>query len=294
MDSASYASGLLGDDSQRRVASTALIGEQGWFEDTTKEPGQFAQNTKDMMVGNTSNRGRSAGINKTGSQRSTPCRPRLWPEIIDSLCNVCLFLIHNFVNLVIGLPTNNSRTITTVTCGTFWISTTPIGAGGNSQRGATTSQSDFSAPGLPGPGGSRDSMMCALCEREVHSRWVLIREWEHRWLHHRGACSCNIEFPSASYIPKATGAMENVQDHDGPSGKGKNTLRRTGSAMSRDFIFAGNYLGIRPAAFPSVDAHQSKSRYHAVNHCIEPPHISSTSSTHFDGIAESMTLKLQS
>ncbi|KAK4162555.1 hypothetical protein QBC43DRAFT_356063 [Cladorrhinum sp. PSN259] len=63
--------------------------------------------------------------------------------------------------------------------------------------------------------------MCALCEREIHSRWVLIREWEHRWLHDRGACSCNIEFPGASYTPKATGAMQNLQDHGGPSRKGK-------------------------------------------------------------------------
>ncbi len=39
----------------------------------------------------------------------------------------------------------------------------------------------------------------------MHTRWVLIREWEHRWLHDRGACGCDVVFPGADYQPRATG-----------------------------------------------------------------------------------------
>ena len=44
-----------------------------------------------------------------------------------------------------------------------------------------------------------------MCERILHTRWVLIREWEHRWLHDRGACGCDVVFPGADYQPRATG-----------------------------------------------------------------------------------------
>lgn len=48
--------------------------------------------------------------------------------------------------------------------------------------------------------------MCTVCERILHSRWVLIRECEHRWLHIRGACGCEVSFPGLLYTPRAIGA----------------------------------------------------------------------------------------
>ncbi|KAK3694316.1 hypothetical protein B0T22DRAFT_506711 [Podospora appendiculata] len=47
--------------------------------------------------------------------------------------------------------------------------------------------------------------MCAPCERTLHSRWVLIREWEHRWLHERGVCGCDVVFPGLLTRPRVIG-----------------------------------------------------------------------------------------
>ncbi|KAL2165918.1 hypothetical protein VTG60DRAFT_3609 [Thermothelomyces hinnuleus] len=47
--------------------------------------------------------------------------------------------------------------------------------------------------------------MCTPCERQLHSRWVLIREWEHRWLHERGACGCEVIFPGLLDTPRVIG-----------------------------------------------------------------------------------------
>lgn len=37
--------------------------------------------------------------------------------------------------------------------------------------------------------------MCPACQRVIHGRAVLITEWEHRWMHERGACGCEVQFP---------------------------------------------------------------------------------------------------
>ncbi|KAK0670390.1 hypothetical protein QBC41DRAFT_364064 [Cercophora samala] len=47
---------------------------------------------------------------------------------------------------------------------------------------------------------------CAACERCVHSRWVIIRENEHRWLHEHGACGCEVVFQGLLNTPRAVGA----------------------------------------------------------------------------------------
>ncbi|KAK0624703.1 hypothetical protein B0T17DRAFT_250538 [Bombardia bombarda] len=57
--------------------------------------------------------------------------------------------------------------------------------------------------------------MCGACERLLHSRWVLIREWEHRWLHERGACGCEVKFPGLLTQPRVIG------DSDGGIGQNK-------------------------------------------------------------------------
>ncbi|KAK3996440.1 hypothetical protein QBC44DRAFT_403592 [Cladorrhinum sp. PSN332] len=63
--------------------------------------------------------------------------------------------------------------------------------------------------------------MCAPCEREIHTRWVLIREWEHHWLHDRGACSCEVQFPGPSYPPRTVGPLDNINTQSEGNGKGK-------------------------------------------------------------------------
>ncbi|KAK0728978.1 hypothetical protein B0T21DRAFT_291746 [Apiosordaria backusii] len=47
--------------------------------------------------------------------------------------------------------------------------------------------------------------MCTACERALHSRWVLVREWEHRWLHTRGACGCEVVFHGVLNTPQVSG-----------------------------------------------------------------------------------------
>lgn len=75
--------------------------------------------------------------------------------------------------------------------------------------------------------------MCPACERAVHYRRVLVREWEHRWMHERGACGCAVEFPdldaaAESKPPRMCGAPLRRGEHfvhtdlalAGPSGGG--------------------------------------------------------------------------
>lgn len=38
--------------------------------------------------------------------------------------------------------------------------------------------------------------MCTSCNRILHARRVDIAEYEHRWMHERGACGCDVQFPA--------------------------------------------------------------------------------------------------
>ncbi|KAI8954150.1 hypothetical protein F4801DRAFT_596228 [Xylaria longipes] len=38
--------------------------------------------------------------------------------------------------------------------------------------------------------------MCPACNRILHARRVDIAEYEHRWMHERGACGCDVQFPA--------------------------------------------------------------------------------------------------
>lgn len=48
--------------------------------------------------------------------------------------------------------------------------------------------------------------MCPACSRITHSRSVLIVEWEHRFMHERGACGCAVIFPGL-IGPRTVGAI---------------------------------------------------------------------------------------
>ncbi|KUI66359.1 hypothetical protein VM1G_02072 [Cytospora mali] len=46
--------------------------------------------------------------------------------------------------------------------------------------------------------------MCPACQRVLHGRAVLIVEWEHRWMHERGVCGCEVQFPDL-FRPRVVG-----------------------------------------------------------------------------------------
>ncbi|KAK4197882.1 hypothetical protein QBC40DRAFT_332790, partial [Triangularia verruculosa] len=46
---------------------------------------------------------------------------------------------------------------------------------------------------------------CTVCERCHHGRWVMIREREHRWMHERGACGCDVVFHGLLNTPQVSG-----------------------------------------------------------------------------------------
>ncbi|KAK4217020.1 hypothetical protein QBC37DRAFT_384914 [Rhypophila decipiens] len=78
--------------------------------------------------------------------------------------------------------------------------------------------------------------MCQVCERLLHGRWVLIAEWEHRWYHERGACGCDVVFPSLLTRPRMIGG--------GPTAADGHTGAETGGS-GRPFLLAA------PAATPT-------------------------------------------
>src|SRR4051812_21689956 len=69
----------------------------------------------------------------------------------------------------------------------------------------TTAGHNFPVCGIPPHKPHYAETMCTPCERQLHSRWVLIREWEHRWLHERGACGCEVIFPGLLTTPRVIG-----------------------------------------------------------------------------------------
>ncbi len=69
----------------------------------------------------------------------------------------------------------------------------------------TTAGHHFPVCGAPPDKPHYAETMCAACERQLHSRWVLIREWEHRWLHERGVCGCEVTFPGLLTTPRVIG-----------------------------------------------------------------------------------------
>ena len=65
----------------------------------------------------------------------------------------------------------------------------------------------------------------------MHSRWVLIREWEHRWLHERGVCGCDVVFPGLLTKPRVIGNVsdsDSEQDEDVPEQGGGDTIGHYG------------------------------------------------------------------
>ncbi|KAK4157861.1 hypothetical protein C8A00DRAFT_11324 [Chaetomidium leptoderma] len=69
----------------------------------------------------------------------------------------------------------------------------------------TTAGHNFPVCGIPPDKPHYAETMCTACERQLHSRWVLIREWEHRWLHERGVCGCEVTFPGLLTTPRVIG-----------------------------------------------------------------------------------------
>jgi len=77
--------------------------------------------------------------------------------------------------------------------------------------------------------------MCVACERTLHFRWVLVREWEHRWLHERGVCECDVKFPGLLHRPRVSGYTDLAPPDNEETGKvpkGDNTPNISAPASS--------------------------------------------------------------
>lgn len=62
--------------------------------------------------------------------------------------------------------------------------------------------------------------MCPACQRVLHGRAVLITEWEHRWMHERGACGCEVQFPDL-FRPRVAGRENGPGAAGGSTGNGR-------------------------------------------------------------------------
>lgn len=90
---------------------------------------------------------------------------------------------------------------------------------------------------------------CTACDRILHSRFVLIQEWEHRFMHERGACPCDVVFPNLMG-PRVVGQNSGgtATGHDdgqgitGEGAGGEPVQRQGGSAGGRG----------RPSAVPQI------------------------------------------
>ncbi|KAK4034788.1 hypothetical protein C8A01DRAFT_38718, partial [Parachaetomium inaequale] len=87
----------------------------------------------------------------------------------------------------------------------------------------TTAGHNFPVCGIPSHKPHYAETMCTPCERQLHSRWVLIREWEHRWLHERGVCGCEVIFPGLLTTPRVIGDTSAAGAADSTAGPGSPT-----------------------------------------------------------------------
>ncbi|KAK7738466.1 hypothetical protein SLS53_005985 [Cytospora paraplurivora] len=71
--------------------------------------------------------------------------------------------------------------------------------------------------------------MCPACQRILHGRAVLIVEWEHRWMHERGVCGCEVQFPDL-FRPRVVGRSQQVETRQSDA----EAIRDTGRGKSND------------------------------------------------------------
>ncbi|KAK4458009.1 hypothetical protein QBC42DRAFT_316433 [Cladorrhinum samala] len=107
--------------------------------------------------------------------------------------------------------------------------------------------------------------MCAPCEREMHSRWVLIREWEHHWLHDRGACGCNVKFPTPYAAPRTVGGNDKTL----VGGKGKEAESRIPPLFQESVTESGErHVEIRLPGQYAVEWLTDHRRLHEQGRCM--------------------------
>ncbi|KAL8376817.1 hypothetical protein RB595_007776 [Gaeumannomyces hyphopodioides] len=73
--------------------------------------------------------------------------------------------------------------------------------------------------------------MCPVCSRLMHSRAVLIQEWEHHFLHERGACGCDVIFPDL-VRPRVIGGASVFQNNVQASSNGIHQQQPTTTAST--------------------------------------------------------------
>ncbi|KAK3939666.1 hypothetical protein QBC46DRAFT_436950 [Diplogelasinospora grovesii] len=100
--------------------------------------------------------------------------------------------------------------------------------------------------------------MCTACERQLHTRWVLIREWEHRWLHERGACGCDVVFPGLLTRPRVVGGGGGDRDDQAESIPAiyEETITKAGDLSNNEIVLSNTtndnkrYVAVRiPSLF---------------------------------------------
>ncbi|KAL1868039.1 hypothetical protein VTK73DRAFT_3864 [Phialemonium thermophilum] len=69
----------------------------------------------------------------------------------------------------------------------------------------TTSFVEAPVCGIQGVYTSESDTNCYACEKVLHKRWILILEYEHRFLHERGACDCDVIYPIEETRPRLAG-----------------------------------------------------------------------------------------
>ncbi|KAI0486495.1 hypothetical protein F4859DRAFT_511483 [Xylaria cf. heliscus] len=85
--------------------------------------------------------------------------------------------------------------------------------------------------------------MCPSCNRILHSRRVDIVEYEHRWMHERGACGCDVQFPALLH-PRIVRRSTAVADEDDTEGGDEFDAPDAGFASARSgFVATGSHHG---------------------------------------------------
>ncbi|KAI1128930.1 hypothetical protein F5Y10DRAFT_264680 [Nemania abortiva] len=84
--------------------------------------------------------------------------------------------------------------------------------------------------------------MCYPCNRIIHGRRIDIAEFEHRWMHERGACSCDVKFP-AMQEPKLV--QRTWRADEGETGA------TVGAGVGTSAAGAGSYMQHVPPPVPS-------------------------------------------
>ena len=108
--------------------------------------------------------------------------------------------------------------------------------------------------------------MCPACQRVIHGRAVLITEWEHRWMHERGACGCEVQFPGL-IRPRVVSRSRPGQAIGGDPQMGNNAQGSRNNESSSISLLKPERSNM--AGYKGVPAHYQERSTKAGNHKLE-------------------------